>query len=107
MHLTKLMLSFIPFLKLYAQWHSIMEEVTRRPLNVELYQSKLLDLLAIMAEELGFNIKQTVISRAYIPELFSSINGRNDAIAEETLRALRNTEHFGGQRSNVPNENAT
>ena len=82
-------------------WRSVHDASMIEPFNAlaqERFNTRLLDLLHEMGRFLDYEIRQTTIGRAYRPEQFRIAHQMQSEIANETLRALRNSEHFGGPR---------
>ena len=85
-------------------WRSVHDASMFEPFNAlaqERFNMRLLDLLHEMGRFLGYDIRQTTIGKAYRPEQFRLVSDLRDEIALETLRALRNSEHFGGAKKEV------
>lgn len=82
--------------KVIAAWKELFASYHIDPFRIDVADRKLLDLLDEMAKSLGYkNIKQTDFDSFYEPQLFGNQRAFQEAVNEELLRVLKNSESFG------------
>lgn len=81
--------------KIVDLWHEYYELLCQEQVNWPIAESKYLDLLANMAQVLGYkNLLQTDISRFYSPRAHGTQAELNEKTQREFLRVLENTAYF-------------
>ena len=81
--------------KVLVEWKKVYESFQAVPFNPAEYELRLLDLLDVMANALGYNkIKQTTLSAFYQPQLYASKQQFQQKVNEELLRVLENSDSF-------------
>lgn len=79
-----------------STWKDFFSFLFVLPINVEIYNRKLLDLLFAMSNSLGYDkIKQTDLSAFYTPIVFNEQKEFQKTLNEELLRVLKNSQSFG------------
>jgi hypothetical protein len=86
--------------KVRGLWHEYYEMLQNQGLNNELgfktRQNKRLELITAMAKVVGYGkeITHLDVDRVYYPEGLGKAVDRNEEMANEWLRVLKNTERF-------------
>lgn len=81
--------------KIVYLWHEYFDLLCQDQVNWQIAEPKYLDLLASIANELGYkNLLQTDISRFYSPRAYGAQAELNEKTQKEFLRVLENTASF-------------
>lgn len=85
--------------KVIDSWKAVFASLHTDPMQVSVYNRKLLDLLDAMAKSLGYNnIKQTDFDSFYSPNLYLDQRLFQETLNQEILRVYKNSENLGQSR---------
>ncbi|MCZ4410356.1 hypothetical protein O3Q51_16185 [Cryomorphaceae bacterium 1068] len=81
--------------QIIAEWKKAQAELKKKPFNITDFDNRMLDLLKVMGESLGYNMdRQTDLSDFYTPENHYSALQLQVTLNQEFLRVLENSESF-------------